>query len=231
MRSLLFLFIIVFSSVLKANEINKENKNDAINKTQDQKIENRLKDMSLKDRWLNIFNKDTEFNPAFRGKKHLLEIGFGGAFEAYAFNNYNQERVWSNNGIWNLHGRYSIPVHLFFQGRTSIEIGSILGNFTNGNINQIYGSLTHEFIFDFKYFYTTIGGGFAYRNIRGGVGKDYNVFDGIGSRLVATVRIGVGFPIKDNINIEIFFKHFSNGHLQEPNRGYNFIGTSIGFLL
>lgn len=194
------------------------------------KVGEKLKNMSFTERWENIFNKDPEFNPAFRGRKHSIEFGLATAFEPYAINNYARQRSYSNFGIWNVYGRYSIPVHLFFQGRTSIEIGGIIGHFGDRNIDQIYGSLTHEFIFDFKYFYTTIGGGFAYRNIRGGVGQDHNLFDGIGSRLVATIRAGIGFNITDRMNLEVFFKHFSNGHLQEPNRGYNFLGLSLGFL-
>lgn len=208
----------------------------------DQKLTKKLNDMSFIERWKNIFNKDKQYNPAFHGKDHSLEIGLGISYENYRYDWNKRDidgtngKVYSNSGIYNVYGKYSIPVHLFFHGRTSIEIGGILGQFPSGNINQVYGGLLHEFIFDLKYCYFTIGGGFSYRSIRGGTnyqtdGSDYNNLDGINSRLVAQIRIGFGINLTENTNLEIFFKHFSNGHLQNPNFGYNFIGMSVAFLL
>lgn len=181
---------------------------------------------------LKIFNKDPKYNPIFRGKQHLIEIGYASSWELNRPDNLTGANVHFSS-LNNLYVRYAIPTHLFFHGRTALEFGSILGEIRGGygNVNQVYASFTHELVFDLKYFYTTIGGGFAYRNIYGGVNSDQNRYDTIGSRLVFQVRIGIGINIKESINLELFFKHFSNGHLQLPNMGYNFIGLSLGFLI
>ncbi|MEN9781896.1 MAG: hypothetical protein RL208_46 [Pseudomonadota bacterium] len=181
-------------------------------------------DNSFKEKLNHIFDSNELYNPAFHGKKHSIELAFAGGVS----NRYNHHQF--DNGYYNLSARYAIPTHLFIHGKTSIEVGGILGTVTdvqNGNIHQIYGGFMHEFLFDWKYFYSTLGLGTIYRNIYHGV----NEYDGINSRLAAMVKISIGFNIRENVNLEIYYKHFSNGNLNQPNHGYNFLGVSVAWLL
>jgi hypothetical protein len=182
------------------------------------------KNASISERLSHIFDNNSIYNPAFRGKKHSIEFAFAGGVSS----GYNHHQF--NSGYYNLFARYAIPTHIFIHGKTSVEVGSILGTVSDvkdGNINQVYAGLMHEFLFDWKYFYSTLGIGGVYRNIYHGS----NEYDGIGSRLAAMIKIGIGFNIKDNLNLEIYYKHFSNGNLNQPNHGYNFLGVSVAWLL
>ena len=67
--------------------------------------------------------------------------------------------------------------------------------------------------------------------IGGGLGLYYrNNYDRwVSSRLVCGVKFFIGKNVTDNLRMEMFTLHFSNGDLTDTNRGFNFWGLSVGY--
>ncbi len=158
-------------------------------------------------------------NAAFQDKNHMISLSYGDNVSA---NGHNMHY---------LSGRYSIPVNLFMNGRASIEVGGILGNsnYVGGNntVNQVIVGLMYEGVFNFNYFYVTGGIGPYYRN------ENHSTIpgDGIGSKFVFGAKLAIGKTFFQRYNLEFVYRHFSNGELEVPNTGYNFLGieASIRF--
>ena len=51
----------------------------------------------------------------------------------------------------------------------------------------------------------------------------------VSSRLVFGEKFFIGKNITDDLRVEFFTLHFSNGDLTETNRGFNFTGLAVGY--
>jgi hypothetical protein len=105
----------------------------------------------------------------------------------------------------------------FFNIHTRLNAeGYVIQGFHVNNFHNNGAGLTQELIFGNK-IYTTLGGGFAYRWRKSSRVNSYFTFV-----LVSTVGRRFG-----SWNVEVLFKHFSNGGLERPNTGDNFAGIVI----
>lgn len=123
---------------------------------------------------------------------------------------------------YNLLLLYSQPDRLFrLPSRINFELGGVVGwdkynAFTIGISEDIllpiasipYGNL-----------YIGAGLGFYIRNISD---------DRIGSNFTFGERLFLGYSHKNSL-FEIYIKHYSNGTIQLPNGGHNFLGVSLGY--
>lgn len=126
-----------------------------------------------------------------------------------------------------LHFQYSQPTTFFrLPARQSINIAQTIG--FGRKYDWDWDKFTIPMIFlseDFAlfhgenwYFSTGIGAGMqAQQNER------------IGSKLIFQFKIIGGYRINDNIGIELFIQHFSNGNTAKENNSYAFYGAGITY--
>lgn len=131
-------------------------------------------------------------------------------------------------GLYFLSGMYSLKTTFVMNGRLNFEIGGILGKVyytNNGTLNQGLFGVMYEAIFnvgDLFYFGAGLGG-----YIRTSSSKQ-NSADPIESAFVFGERFSIGIPI-DRFNIEISYRHFSNGGLTTLNKGFDFFSILVGY--
>ena len=160
-------------------------------------------------------------NPIFQDYNHMVSLSY-------------LRSITANDNLNAIVGSYSIPTRLFINGRSSLQIGGFIGdvsyvatpgaNVSHTDISQVFGGIMHEFVLNFNYFYCTAGIGLYIRSINSSI----NPGDRIGSSVIFGEKFAIGKSF-DRFNIEIMYRHFSNGALTLVNGGYNFIGFEIGF--
>ncbi|MEN9782215.1 MAG: hypothetical protein RL208_365, partial [Pseudomonadota bacterium] len=131
----------------------------------------------------------------------------------------------------NLHilaASYAKPMHFGTHGRMSVELGGILGQayYTDGGtINQAFVGAMYEAVFNIAdLFYAGVGAGPYIRNMS----TRQNPSDPIGSEFVLGTKFSAGRAFK-NWNVELFYRHFSNGGITTTNRGFDFFGIGVGY--
>jgi len=158
--------------------------------------------------------KPKKRNPMFLQTNNLIRFEFGFSF---------RDNV---EGIYNLGFIYSQP-NTFFRlvGRLNIEVGGMFGNKINF-FNQLYAGLSQDIALPL--FYTK-----KYGNMYIGIGLGGYIKSASESRVSSNFMFGervfIGYTF-NNVLIEMFVKHYSNGMLTNENSGHNFFGASMGIL-
>ena len=160
-------------------------------------------------------------NPIFQDHNHMVSLSY-------------LRSITENDNLNAIVGSYSVPTQIFINGRSSLQIGGFIGdvgyvaspgaNVSHPDVSQFFGGIMHEFVLNFNYFYCTAGIGLYIRSAN----SSNNPGDRIGSRVTFGEKFAIGKSF-DRFNIEILYRHFSNGDLTLTNGGYNFIGFEIGF--
>lgn len=167
----------------------------------------------------------TDKSPMFSDYNNQVSGYFGVSSKTWYFETKMFSTFW----------RYSQPNKFFrLPGRISFETGYMFG-FEDKKRNINYGQYT-QMLFGFSQdvliFYTEstyIGVGL------GGYIKTRDEYKGdvtvprVQSLFTFGVSAFLGQKITNNTNLELFYKHFSNGKLERPNIGHNFVGLAINY--
>lgn len=110
---------------------------------------------------------------------------------------------------------YSQPSTFFkVRSRKSLEIIGLIGL---SEYEQIIAGGMQEIFIGKKWLYITLGLGAYIKTKR---------TNRIASAFTFGQKFAIGTSIK-KINIEICYRHFSNGSIEKPNRGHDFIGANL----
>jgi hypothetical protein len=122
---------------------------------------------------------------------------------------------------------YSQPNTVFrLPGRQNASLSKNIGK---GESKGWDWSLLDEYIFllsEDAFLYNTEN---WYYGVGMGAGMQLDYNDRIGSLLLFQFKLFVGRRITDRTNVELFYQHFSNGHITDNNHSYNFYGLSTVF--
>jgi hypothetical protein len=151
-------------------------------------------------------------NPAFSGKDNQVSVNFA------------QSRVKAGlklEELFFLGVCYSQPNHFFrLPGRQNAELMTQfgLGEFSKYNQDLIFG-----------FSQDVISPGFwrMYAGMNLGIYIKTHITDRIGSRFTFGQRYFLGVNVWNDIGLELYARHFSNGDLAKPNHGQNFLGLSV----
>lgn len=161
-----------------------------------------------------LFGLDST-KPVFTTYDNSLALGIYADFNKKSFTN-----------IYALGFYYAQPNTFFrINGRISLELEAFLP--INYHIKRqiIFGTAQDIILPIYKSLYTGVGIGIYIRSNEGDDGR-------IGSSFSFGERIFVGFyhrlTHKTTIFYECIIKHYSNGNLERPNIGYNYLGFSAG---
>ena len=125
------------------------------------------------------------------------------------------------------HVQYSVPSTMFyFPGRFSLNITQTIGlgrgrgwDWRDLSIPIVY--LTQDVaLLQYEDFYFGAGGG-------GGFQVQEN--SRIGSKLIFTLKLFIGYNITESFAMEVYVKHFSNGNTAPENNSYAFYGLSATY--
>ena len=132
----------------------------------------------------------------------------------------------SDRHYFNANLIYAQPNRIFkLPGRLNFEIG---GFFTPANQTHIYNfaiiGISQDVIFpiypsDFGNLFLGVGIGLYLKS---------KVDDRVGSAITFGERLFVGYMVED-YDIELYYKHYSNGTIEIPNGGHDFWGISFGY--
>lgn len=164
-------------------------------------------------------------NPMFSNHENQISGYFGMGSKTWYF----------ETSLFSTFLRYSQPdKFLRLPGRLSFETGGMFGfkdknrNIDYSQYNQAFFGFTQDvLIFYTKNTYIGVG--------LGGYIKTRDEFENdvtrprVNSIFVFGVSAYLGQKITNDVNLELFYKHFSNGKLQLKNIGHNFIGLSINY--
>jgi hypothetical protein len=79
-----------------------------------------------------------------------------------------------------------------------------------------------DFILELKYFYISGGLGVYIRQDRD---------NRVGSNFVFGQKVAIGKVFDEKYDVQLFFRHMSNGYLATPNNGFNYFGIQLGLML
>jgi hypothetical protein len=123
--------------------------------------------------------------------------------------------------------RYSQPNTIFrLQGRQNLSVNKNVGR---GYANGWDWDMLDEYIFilsEDAFLYHTDN---WYYGLGMGAGMQLHYNERIGSLLIFQFKIFAGRKITNRLNLELFFQHFSNGHVTDDNYSYNFYGLGAVF--
>ena len=133
-----------------------------------------------------------------------------------------------NPVLWDIYpqtffmAQYSQPMKFFrLDSRLNLNITQNFGYNNNSNLSFFsMGISIDTAILQYNNWYTGIGIGPYMRD---------NLDRWVDSRLVFGEKFFIGKSINENWNFEIFTIHFSNGNFTKINKGFNFVGASVGY--
>jgi hypothetical protein len=151
-------------------------------------------------------------NPVFNGKDNQISVHFG-------------QSLWGGGieELFNLGVCYSQPNRFFrLPGRQSVELMTQFGfgDYSKYNQDAIFGFAQDVMTPDFWRLYAGYNLGIYIKT---------QITGRIGSRFTFGQRAFLGFRAADNLNLELFRRHFSNGDLTEQNLAQNFIGLNAAW--
>ncbi|MBQ6736153.1 MAG: acyloxyacyl hydrolase [Alphaproteobacteria bacterium] len=119
-------------------------------------------------------------------------------------------------------GTYSQPMTIFkIPARMNATIVQNIAYHSADGLSFIGVGLSWDVVaFDWNGWYVGAGLGPYYRD---------NHDRWVSSRLVFGEKFFIGKNITDDLRLEMYTLHFSNGDLTETNRGFNFWGVSVGY--
>lgn len=177
----------------------------------------------------NCFAEDSSDNPYLIKDTHLL---INPIFDEFQLSTQNSIRLEFASSLspkrryFNTNLIYAQPNRIFkLPGRINFEIGGVFSspnqkisyNFAMVGISQdlvlpIYPS-------EFGNLFLGVGIGLYIKS---------EIDDRVGSKVTFGERFFLGYVFK-GFEIEIYYKHYSNGTLENPNSGHDFGGLSLGY--
>lgn len=162
------------------------------------------------------FARHYQQNPAFLDRQNAFRLEFAPSLYGGHFENYHITQI-----------TYSQPNHPFrLHGRVNLELAYIFaGNKRYHEFNQPIFGLSEDIILPI-YSKDTL-------SLYAGLGIGAYIKDGIerrvGSRFTFGERVFVGV-LFEGLVLEIIARHLSNGTIELPNDGHNFIGLNLGIV-
>lgn len=168
-----------------------------------------------------VFERYFAKNPAFNDKRNAIRLEFGASVQSKGFENlYQMEFIYSQpNGFFRLHGRLNLEIGGFF------GFGS-KGGIDLGTLNLAFAGVSEDILLPL---FISENSGNLYFGVGIGIYIKSKSESRIGSNFTFGERAFVGY-LYDAFNIEIFIKHFSNGTIALPNKGFNFFGINMGYV-
>lgn len=131
-------------------------------------------------------------------------------------------------GLWDFYpqtllmARYSQPIQFFrLDSRLNLNVGQNFAYNSNSGLSFMgIGISVDSALLQYNGWYMGIGIGPFMRN---------RMDRWVESRLVFEEKVFIGKSFADNWNIEINTVHFSNGNFTPVNKGFNFVGMSVGY--
>lgn len=154
-------------------------------------------------------------NPAFLGAQNAIRTEFGASISNKTFEALlNAQIIYSQpNKILRLWGRVNIEVGGFVGFGVPKSLNLAMLGISQDGILPIWSDLAHSLYF--------------------GVGLGAYIKSKADSRVGSAFTFGerafVGYAV-GRFTLEIYVKHYSNGTLSVPNKGYNFAGIALGGL-
>lgn len=150
-------------------------------------------------------------NPIFDSVQNSIRIELS--------NNLSSKEYYSNINLI-----YAQPNRIFrLPGRINIEIGFYSPPPNKSHYFAIIG-ISQDLALPI---YPSIYGN-LFLGVGIGIYLKSRIDDRIGSAVTFGERFFIGYMIK-NFDIEIYYKHYSNGTLEKPNGGYDLWGISFGY--
>lgn len=118
--------------------------------------------------------------------------------------------------------QYAQPMEIFrLPARINFELTQNVGYHGGHGLSFFAAGVSWDVaLLQWRGFYTGVGVGPYMRDSRD---------RWVSSRLVFGERFFIGYRVADNMTVEYFTQHFSNGNFTDPNRGFNFTGLAFNY--